>query len=638
MAEIKVSQLTSASTPLDPASFFYLSKPTGGGSYDSHKALLSDLEFTIGSTTMSIGDTVTTISGLTLVTPAIGTPTSGTLTNCTGLPISTGVSGLGTGIATFLGTPSSANLATAVTGETGSGALVFGTSPAFTTSISVEGTSASVSIYDDSSTAAGKGGEVFLEHRNSGSTRTTYAKVKGVAFAGNVGAEQGHLDFYSMQSGTLTLGARLSHLGRFGIGAFSSTTEVPQATLHVGKTSATARVYNSFTDSSNGEWAYIGDWSGNVARYGTDKNGTGVAREVKIFSGGTEAIRIDTSQQVSIGNAAANSRFTVAGTYTSSNVNFANIAGTHISSITTTQRGTYLNTNFQPSGASLSNLFGLVVQPNIDGGTPSTLTSVVAIGATLTLTANFSGTVSAGYQFFGSDFVVSGGSITNATQFHAAILTTNNNIDSGTRTNWQYRAAGITAGSAGGTMRNRGMEIALPSGGSSSGQTDNYGLYLTGNGGTSSGGTVNNFAIISDSTAESRLSGLLAATELTVRGSNAQLSSIKHLTELTTIAAAASTNTTIQIPVNALVFAVSVRVTTAIPTAATFSVGVSGATTRYGTGISTSINTTSPGTLDALRYYAGATAIVITPNLTPATNAGRVRVTIHYIEVTPPTS
>lgn len=69
----------------------------------------------------------------TLVTPLLGTPTSGTLTNCTGLPISTGVSGLGSGVATFLATPTSANLAAAVTGETGSGALVFATSPTLVT-------------------------------------------------------------------------------------------------------------------------------------------------------------------------------------------------------------------------------------------------------------------------------------------------------------------------------------------------------------------------------------------------------------------------------------------------------------------------------------------------------------------------
>ena len=69
----------------------------------------------------------------TLVTPLLGTPTSGTLTNCTGLPVSTGVSGLGTGVATFLATPSSANLATAVTDETGTGALVFATSPTIAT-------------------------------------------------------------------------------------------------------------------------------------------------------------------------------------------------------------------------------------------------------------------------------------------------------------------------------------------------------------------------------------------------------------------------------------------------------------------------------------------------------------------------
>ena len=68
-----------------------------------------------------------------LATPILGTPQSGVLTNCTGLPVATGISGLGASVAAFLATPSSANLATAVTGETGSGALVFATSPTLTT-------------------------------------------------------------------------------------------------------------------------------------------------------------------------------------------------------------------------------------------------------------------------------------------------------------------------------------------------------------------------------------------------------------------------------------------------------------------------------------------------------------------------
>ena len=69
----------------------------------------------------------------TLVTPILGTPQSATLTNATGLPISTGVSGLGTGVATFLATPSSANLISAITDETGTGALVFANTPTLVT-------------------------------------------------------------------------------------------------------------------------------------------------------------------------------------------------------------------------------------------------------------------------------------------------------------------------------------------------------------------------------------------------------------------------------------------------------------------------------------------------------------------------
>lgn len=88
-----------------------------------------------GSFVGSVSPTITTptISGATLSGAALGTPASGTLTNCTGLPIATGVSGLGTGVSTWLITPSSANLAGALTDETGTGLVVFGTSPTLTT-------------------------------------------------------------------------------------------------------------------------------------------------------------------------------------------------------------------------------------------------------------------------------------------------------------------------------------------------------------------------------------------------------------------------------------------------------------------------------------------------------------------------
>ena len=114
----------------------------------------------------------------TFVTPLLGTPTSGVLTNCTGLPISTGVSGLGTGIATFLATPSSANLLAAMTDKTGTGLQVFGTSPTLTTAVlngTITGTSVSSSATSSTLAIRDANGNFVVSNLQEGFTSTATA-------------------------------------------------------------------------------------------------------------------------------------------------------------------------------------------------------------------------------------------------------------------------------------------------------------------------------------------------------------------------------------------------------------------------------------------------------------------------------
>lgn len=131
------------------------------------------------------------------------------------------------------------------------------------------------------------------------------------------------------------------------------------------------------------------------------------------------------------------------------------------------------------------------------------------------------------------------------------------------------------------------------------------------------------------STAEWQVSG----------GNGGFISSVKALTELTTIAAAATTNTAIQIPANAVVLGVSVRVVTVIPTAATFTVTSATPSKTWNTAaVTVAANSTDPGTAPGPSFQTTASAITITPNLTPGAATGQVRVTIFYYTITPPSS
>jgi hypothetical protein len=118
---VKNTSGTGISVPAGKATLVYNNgtNVVDAASYFTSLTLGSALPIASGGT----GTTSTTFANLT--------------TNVTGtLPVGnggTGITSFGSGVATFLGTPSSANLAAALTDETGSGSAVFATSPTLVT-------------------------------------------------------------------------------------------------------------------------------------------------------------------------------------------------------------------------------------------------------------------------------------------------------------------------------------------------------------------------------------------------------------------------------------------------------------------------------------------------------------------------
>ena len=121
-----------------------------------------------------------TLTSPILTTPALGTPASGTLTNTTGFPTAN-LAGLGTGVATFLATPSSTNLRGALTDETGTGSAVFGTSPTLS-SPTITGTGAIAGTFTGNITGNVTGNVSGTSGSTTGNAATATALATGRTF------------------------------------------------------------------------------------------------------------------------------------------------------------------------------------------------------------------------------------------------------------------------------------------------------------------------------------------------------------------------------------------------------------------------------------------------------------------------
>jgi hypothetical protein len=228
----------------------------------------TDVEWTTdGAGTVTSVDVSGGTTGLT--TSGGPVTSSGTITLAGTLAVAnggTGITSLGSGVATFLGTPSSANLAAAVTDETGTGALVFASSPTLVTptlgaatatsinGVTVTGTSTpALSVTGTTAVSGTNTGDQTTITGNAGTATTleTARNINGVSFNGSaditVAADAGTLTGATLASGVTA--SSLTSLGTIA-SLVATTADINGGTIDATTIGATTPSTGAFTTLS----------------------------------------------------------------------------------------------------------------------------------------------------------------------------------------------------------------------------------------------------------------------------------------------------------------------------------------------------------------------------------------------------
>lgn len=314
------------------------------------------------------------------------------------------ITGLGTGIATWLATPTSANLAVAVTDETGTGALVFGTAPIFTTNLTaplvIGGSAVDSTLILKSTSGVGSSDAIVFQVGSNGAIEAMRFPTAGQVLIGGTSA----VDYGSLiprvQLHATTGTASILWQARWSNDATGSAISISKSRgttvgsftiVQSGDTLGTIAFRGSNGTTVDNAAAIVAQVDGTPGASG-DMPGRLIFQTTPDGSGTlTEAFRVNSAQQINVATATDATTATTGSVITAGGIGVAKaiVAGTSIKSVSPTAGigyatgagGTVTQATDKTTGVTLSKVAGAITMNG------AALAAATIVSFTLTNTA-----------------------------------------------------------------------------------------------------------------------------------------------------------------------------------------------------------------------------------------------------------